>query len=54
MTKYVLSNTADSTPYLDVDGKYLQRDHTIRHYRYADFNGLALADLDNNNVEVIR
>ena len=54
VTKYVLSNTADPTPYLDADGKYLQRDHTIRHYRYADFNGLALADLDNSNIEVIR
>lgn len=54
ITKYVLSNTADPTPYLDAEGKYLQRDHTIRHYRYADFNGLALADLDNSNVEVIR
>jgi hypothetical protein len=54
VTKYVLSNTADPTPYLDADGKYLQRDHTIRHYRYADLNGLALADLDNSNIEVIR
>jgi len=53
-TKYVLSNHPDPTPYLDADGKYLQRDHTIRHYRYADLNGMALADLDNSNIEVIR
>jgi hypothetical protein len=50
----VLSNHPDPTPYLDADGKYLQRDHTIRHYRYADLNGMALADLDNSNIEVIR
>ncbi|HHQ4926130.1 TPA: hypothetical protein ACSP33_003821, partial [Aeromonas veronii] len=53
-TKYVLSNHPEPTPYLDADGKYLQRDHTIRHYRYADLNGMALADLDNNNIEIIR
>lgn len=54
VTKYVSSNTTDPTPYLDAEGKYLQRDHTVRHYRYDDFNGLALADLDNSNIEVIR
>ena len=53
-TKYVLSNHPDPAPYLDADGKYLQRDHTIRHYRYAEINGMALADLENNNIELIR
>ena len=53
-TKYVLSNHPDPTLYLDADGKYLQRDHTIRHYRYSDLNGMALADLENSNIEVIR
>jgi hypothetical protein len=53
-TKYVLSNHPDPSPYLDTDGKYLQRDHTIRHYRYADLNGMALAGLENSNIEVIR
>jgi hypothetical protein len=53
-TKYVLSNHPDPSAYLDADGKYLQRDHTIRHYRYADLNGMALADLENSNIEVIR
>lgn len=53
-TKYVLSNHPDPTPYLDADGKYLLRDHTIRHYRYADLKDIALADLDNSNIEVIR
>lgn len=53
-TKYVLSNHPDPTPYLDSDGKYLQRDHTIRHYRYADLAGMALTDLENSNIEVVR
>ena len=53
-TKYVLSNHPDPSPYLDDASKYLQRDHTIRHYRYADLNGMALADLENSNIEVIR
>ncbi len=54
VTKYVLSNSADPAPYLDANGEYLQRDHTIRHYKYSDINGLALADLVNSNIEVIR
>lgn len=29
VTKYVLSNHPDPSPYLDAQGKYLQRDHTI-------------------------
>ncbi|MCA7933063.1 hypothetical protein LGM45_28905 [Burkholderia cepacia] len=53
-TKFVLSNHQDPTPYLDADGKYLLRDHTIRHYRYADVNGMALTDFENSNIEVIR
>lgn len=53
-TKYVLSNHPEPSPYLDADGKYLKRDHTIRHYRYADLNGMALANLDNSNIEMIR
>ena len=55
VTKFVLSNHDPvGSPYLDADGKYLQRDHTIRHYRYADLNGMALVDLENNNIEIIR
>lgn len=54
-TKFVFSNhEVSGSPYLDTDGKYLQRDHTIRHYRYADLNGMALSDLDNSNIEVIK
>lgn len=52
--KFVLSDHPDPKPYLDADCKYLQRDHTIRHYRYADLNGMTLADLENSNIEVIR
>lgn len=54
VTKYVLSNHPDPSQYLDVDGKYLKRDHTIRHYRYSELTGLALTDLENSNIEVIR
>lgn len=54
LSKYVLSNTVNLQTHLDAGGRYLQRDHTIRHYRYADLNGMALADLDNSNIEVIR
>lgn len=54
LKSYLNTNHPDPTPYLDAEGKYLQRDHTIRHYRYADLNGMALADLDNSNIEVIR
>lgn len=53
-TKYVLSSHPDPAAYLDAEGKYLQRDHTIRHYRYADLDGMALADLENSNIESIR
>jgi hypothetical protein len=55
VTKFVFSTHEPvASPYLDAGGKYLQRDHTIRHYRYADVNAVALVDLENNNVEVIR
>ncbi|MDO8207781.1 MAG: hypothetical protein Q7T38_08180 [Gallionella sp.] len=54
VTKYVLSNHPNPTAYLDADGKYLLRDHTIRHYLYSEINGLALSDLENSNIEVIR
>jgi len=54
-TKFVFSShDTQNSPYLDTEGKFLQRDHTIRHYRYTDLNGMALADLENSNVEVIR
>ena len=53
-TKYVISNHPDPASYLDAEGKYLKRDHTIRHYCYSELNGIALADLENSNIEVIR
>jgi hypothetical protein len=55
VTKYVISeHEVEGSPYLDRESKYLKRDHTIRHYRYNELTGLALADLDNSNIEVIR
>lgn len=53
LTKYVLSCHPNPTSYLDQDGKYLQRDHSIRHYLYTEIDGLSLDDLDNTNVENI-
>lgn len=53
LTKYVLSCHPNPAAYLDAEGKYLQRDHSIRHYLYQDIDGLALDALDNTNVESI-
>lgn len=53
LTKFVLSCHPNPGPYLDAAGKYLQRDHSIRHYLYQDIDGLALNALDNTNVEII-
>jgi len=53
LTKYVLSCHANPAAYLDPAGKYLQRDHSIRHYLYQDIDGLALDALENTNVETI-
>jgi hypothetical protein len=53
LTKYVLSCHPNAAPYLDIEGKYLQRDHSIRHYQYSDIDGLSLDKLDNTNVESI-
>jgi hypothetical protein len=53
LTKYVLSCHTDPAAYLDAEGKYLLRDHSIRHYLYQDIDGLSLDALDNTNVETI-
>lgn len=53
LTKFVLSCHPNPEPYLDAAGKYLQRDHSIRHYLYRDIDGLSLDALDNTNVESI-
>jgi len=53
LTKFVLSCHPNPAPYLDPAGKYLQRDHCIRHYLYQDIDGLSLGALDNTNVECI-
>jgi hypothetical protein len=47
LTKYVLSCHSNPAPYLDPARKYLQRDHSIRHYLYQDIDGLALDALEN-------
>ena len=53
LTKYVLSCHPDPASYLDQNRKYLQRDHSIRHYLYDEIDGLSLVALDNTNVEII-
>ena len=53
LTKFVLSCHANPAAYLDAAGKYLQRDHSIRHYLYPDIDGLALDALENTNVQAI-
>ncbi|HTQ53176.1 MAG TPA: hypothetical protein VMI94_01880 [Bryobacteraceae bacterium] len=53
LTKFVLSCHPNPAPYLDAAGKYLQRDHSIRHYLYQDIDGLALDALDNTCIESI-
>jgi hypothetical protein len=54
VTKFVLSEHPDPSVYLDEDDKYLQRDHTIRHYHYQDLADMSLADLENTNIEEVR
>lgn len=53
LTKYVLSCHPNPAPYLDAEGKYLQRDHSVRHYLYGDIDGMSLDALDNTNVKSI-
>lgn len=53
LTKFVLSCHPNPGPFLDSAGKYLQRDHSIRHYLYQDIDGLSLDALDNTNIESI-
>lgn len=53
VTKYVLSCHEDPARFLDDNGKYLKRDHTIRHYLYDQVDGMALDSLDNTHVETI-
>ncbi len=54
LKKYVFSNHANPAAYLDAQGKYLTRDHSIRHYQYADVDRMQLEDLENVNIEELR
>lgn len=53
ITKYVLSCHETPERFLDRDGKYLKKDHTVRHYHYRDIDGLSLADLENRHVDSV-
>lgn len=52
--KFVFSTCPNPVPHLDPIGKYLNRDHSIRHYLYSEVNGLNLSELENSNIEIIR
>jgi hypothetical protein len=54
LTKFILTEMQNAATFLDAEGKYLSRDHTVRHYLYSEINGMELEDLDNTNVEMIR
>lgn len=51
--KFVLSCHEHPERFLDADGKYLKKDHTIRHYLYREIDGISLDDLENKHVETI-
>ncbi len=49
--KYVFSCHQKPDAYLDENGKYLLRDHSIRHYLYDDVDGMNLSELEHSNLE---
>ena len=53
LTKFVFSCHANPADFLDTAGKYLKRDHSIRHYLYSEVDGLSLDALENTNVDTI-
>ena len=53
LTKFVVSSHPNPAPFLDSSGKYLLRDHSIRHYLYQEIDGLSLDALENTNIECI-
>ncbi len=54
--KFVFSSFDDDArrlPFMDEQDEYLKRDHSIRHYLYAEVNGKSLDELENEHVETI-
>jgi len=49
--KYVFSCHQNPDVYLDAEGKYLLRDHSIRHYLYDEVDGMSLEGLEHSNLE---
>jgi len=49
--KYVFSCHQNPAVYLDAQGKYLLRDHSIRHYLYDVVDGMNLEDFEHSNLE---
>ena len=54
LTRFILTEMQNAAPFLDANVKYLTRDYKVRHYLYSEIDGMALEDLDNTNVEMIR
>ncbi len=53
ITKFVLSCHESPERFLAEDGKYLKKDHTIRHYHYNEIDGLSLDELENIHTDTI-
>lgn len=51
--KFVFTENENPGAYLDVAGRYLARDPSIRHYNYDALAGLTLETLDNTSVRTV-
>ena len=51
--KFIFSSTPNPERYTLPDGKYLERNPTIRLYTYNELEGLSLADLENRFVDAV-
>ena len=53
LSRFVFSNHPNPEPYLDRENKYLNSDHSIRHYHYEEVNGISLEAMENWSEEAI-
>ena len=51
--KFVLTENNNPGPFLDVTGKYLARDRSIRHYHYDQIKSLTLDTLENSSIDIV-
>lgn len=47
--KFVFCSRDDVSPYTDNEGKYLNREPSIRLFRYADLEGVSIEELENTS-----